>query len=446
MKTKSIFFSLLMLGCLGFSLMTSAREIKEIKETYSCERVISATTPVCFKNKTGPLRVETWEKNSVKVDISISIDGDDDQVKKALDYIKNMNFQQSGDTIVFNTRFWKSMNSSSGIAIQNFHVFGNHVNLVLCDGEEITLRRLDLSFVMTMPKDNPLSLVQAYENVTLPDLNGKITLDLYESNLVAGKLPNCQLLKAKYGKAEIDSVQNIILNLYENKLVLRHAGDVTLNSKYTETEINSAGKMSINSYEDKLQIIRHGDLGVKGKYTTFTLGDFVKGAFDLYECTLTAGNSDVVAMTAKYCTIKFISCKGAAITSYENKFSFDQVGDLKAGSSYSSFNISQLDGSLIFTNSNEDKVKVNKVGKKFTGVNVDSKNSDVELGFEPGTLYKLDADLKYSSFDYPKSAFREIRYHKEDDVFQFIGVTQGGDENTVPEVKLKMYEGGIRLK
>jgi len=436
MKMKNIFFSLLLLGFLATGLQVSASEMKERKETYSFERIIKPETMICFENKVGPLKVETWEKNSVKVDVSVSIDGEEDQVQMVLEYIKKMNFSQEGDNVSFKTRFYKSM---SGMIPGKF-------TITLLDGSTAKLYKLDLSFVMTMPKGNSLTLAQAYENVTLPDLNGKITLDLYESNLVAGKLPNCQTLTAKYGKAEIDSVQNIILTLYENKLVLRQAGDVTLNSKYSETEISSAGKMSINSYEDKLHILRHGVLGVKGKYTTFTLGDFTKGAFDLYECTLTAGNSDVVAMTAKYCNIKIISCKGAAITSYENKFSFDKVGDLKAGSSYSSYTITQLDGSLTMTGSQEDKVSVMQVGKTFTGIDLVCKYTNVDLKFEPGTAYKLDADLKYSSFDYPKSSLREIRYHKEDDIFQYQGVTQGGDENTVPLVKLQMYEGGIKLK
>ena len=218
-----------------------------------------------------------------------------------------------------------------------------------------------------------------------------------------------------------------------------------MNSKYSETEIGSAGKLSINSYEDKVHLIKHGDLSVKAKYTSFTLADFNIGAFDLYECTLKAGNSDVIAMSAKYCDLKFLSCKAVVITSYENKFSSEKVGDLKAGTSYSSYKISQLEGSLVFTNSNEDKVSVMQVGKKFTGIDLISKYSNVEISFEPGTPYKLDADLKYCSFNFPKSSFREIRYHKEDDIFQYLGVTQGSDENTVPVVKLQMYEGGIKL-
>ena len=446
MKSKSIFFSLLLMGFMASGSSAAARVIKETKESWSCEKTLGAATPICFKNKSGPLRVETWDKNSVKVDISVIIDGDDDQVKKIMDYIKTINFQQSGDTVLFNTRFWKSMSSGTGISINNFHFPANQVRVTLLNCEVVVLRKLDLSFVLTMPKDNPFSLTQAYENVTLPDLNGKINLNLYESDMIAGKLPNCQIMVAKYGKATIDSVKDAVFTLYETNLKLSHAGNLTIDSKYSETEIGSAGKLSINSYEDKMHILRHGVLGVKGKYTTFTLGDFSKGAFDLYECNLTAGNSDVVAMTAKYCTVKLISCKGAAITSYENKFSFDRVGDLKAGSGYSSFKVTQLDGSLIMTGSNEDKVSVLQVGKTFTGIELVCKYTDVDLMFEPGTAYKLDADLKYTSCNFPKSSFREIRYHKEDEIFQYQGVTQGGDENIVPVVKVQMYEGGIKLK
>jgi len=436
MKMKNIFFSLLLTAFLVVSLEVTAREMKERKEYFSCERVITPEIQIIFENKIGELKVETWEKNSVKLDMAVSIDGEDEQVQKALDVIRKLNFVQEGDKVSFNTRFYKNMSG----------MIPGHFIVTFIDCSTARLTRLDISFVLTMPKNNPLSLTQAYENVTLPDLNGKVVLDLYETNLVAGKLPACQILTAKYGKAEVDSVRDIVINVYENNLKLLHAGNVTMNSKYSGIEISSAGTMSINAYEDKFSIARHGDLTVKAKYTTFILSDFTKGAFDLYECKLKAGNTDIVAMSAKYCNLEFISCKAVALTAYETKFIADQVGDLKSGSNYCTYKVSRLDGSLVFTSSHEDKISVLQVGRKFTGIDLVSKYSTVDISFEAGTAYKLDADLKYSSFDYPKSSLREIRYHKEDDIFQYIGVTQGSDENTVPVVKLQMYEGGIKLK
>jgi hypothetical protein len=447
MKTKSIFCSLLLLAFLAPGHVNASRNTKETKETFSCERIISATTVISFKNKTGPLKVETWDKNAVKVEITVNIDGDDDQVKKALDFIRKLNFVPSGDTVAFNTRFWKTMSSSSTVNFFKVPVIGGKFKMVLDNCEEINLRRLDLSFVLTMPKASPLFLAQAYENATLPDLDGRISLDLYESDLVAGKLPDCRQIIAKYGKTEIDSVQDITLKLYENNLLIRQAGNVTLNSKYSKTEIASAGTLNIDSYEDKVKVSRHDDLAIKAKYTTFSLADFNKGTFDLYECNLDAGNGNILAISAKYCSIACISCKAVVFTSsYENKFTCSQAGDLKAASSYSTYRITRLDGSLNITNSHEDKINVVQVGKKFTSISMAGKYSDVELSFDPGSAYKLDADTKYTRFDFPKSSFREISFHKEDEIFRYLGVTGGGDETTVPVVKFQMYEGKIILK
>ena len=93
-----------------------------------------------------------------------------------------------------------------------------------------------------------------------------------------------------------------------------------------------------------------------------------------------------------------------------------------------------------------DTITVDQMGKIFTTINMIGKYSNIDLTFETETLYKLDADLKYTGFDIPKSTFWEIRYHKENEVFQYLGVIQGGDENSVPVIKLQMYEGGVKLK
>ena len=94
---KNIFFSLLLTAFLVVSLEVTAREMKERKEYFSCERVITPEIQIIFENKIGELKVETWEKNSVKLDMAVSIDGEDEQVQKALDVIRKLNFVQEGD-------------------------------------------------------------------------------------------------------------------------------------------------------------------------------------------------------------------------------------------------------------------------------------------------------------------------------------------------------------
>lgn len=64
-------------------------------------------------------------------------------------------------------------------------------SVTLPDCSAAKLRKLDVSFVLTMPRGNAFALVQSYEDATLPDLDGNVTLNLYECDLTAGNLPNC---------------------------------------------------------------------------------------------------------------------------------------------------------------------------------------------------------------------------------------------------------------
>ncbi len=82
----------------------------------------------------------------------------------------------------------------------------------------------------------------------------------------------------------------------------------------------------------------------------------------------------------------------------------------------------------------------------FTGISVTSKYTDVDIIFETGTLYKIDATLKYTDIDFPESAFKETLYHKDGSDFHYRGVIKGADEQTCPVLQLTMYEGSLKLK
>ncbi len=432
-KFCSLFFLVLMAG----NMEAVAGEKKESKESFSFERVIKPETQIIFENKIGKLKVETWDKNSVKADIYVTIDGEADQVEKVLGVIRKMNFTEEGDKVSFNTRFYTTM---SGMIPGKFSV-------TLPDCSAAKLRKLDVSFVLTMPRGNAFALVQSYEDATLPDLDGNVTLNLYECDLTAGNLPNCNQIISKFGKTGIDSVKDVSITIYEGKLMLHYAGSVKMISKYSSVEIGQMGSLTLESYEDKIHALSHGDLSVNAKYSDFQLADFNTGTFNLYECELKAGNGNIVALTAKYSTMEFLSCRAIVFTSgHENKFSCAQVGDLKASSKYCSYKITRLEGNMLFTASYEDKINVLQVHKNFKGIEISGKYAKVDLLFDKGASYKLNLNLKYTSLDYPKASFREIRYHKEDDHFEYLGVTAGGDENALPVVKMEMVEGGIRIK
>jgi len=438
MKTRKHFDRMLLLAMLlVFIIPVQGRTMRERQEKITREITITPATRISFENKNGPVKVETWDKNAIKVDIQIVIDGEDNEINKVLEALRNLEFIKDNETVLFKTRFYKMMSG----------VIPGHFKVILLNGTTVRLNRLDLSYVLTIPKNNTLSVKNAYDRLILPNLSGKLNLDLYECDLTAGTIANDAEMQLKYGKATVDSVMDVKLTLYENDLSLTKAGDIRMDSKYSSVGIMTAGSLNIDSYEDKITVARHGDVSAVAKYTTLNLAGFNRGTFDLYECQLKTGDVNILAIGAKYTLMEFQSCRALVFTtSYENKLRGGIIGDLKASSNYSSYRIDRFEGKITFTSSYEDEIMVKSVSKKFIGIDLDGKYTELNLIFETDAAYKIDADTRYTDFDYRKEFFREIRYHKEDEEFRYVAVTQGADESTAPVISLRMYEGKVVLR
>ena len=440
MKTKKSSRNILFLTLIGIFLMPlSSFSMKETEKQFTKEITVSPTTLIIFANKLGPVQVKTWNENRVKVVTNLTIDGKDESVQKIIEYISKIDFSESEEGVTYDTRFYSRWTQ----------IFPGSIKIVLKNGSLIRgISKIKLSYTLMVPKGNPLSIANKYEDITLPDLTGDIHLELYESDMEAGNLSGPCKIKLKYSKSTFGSLGDLDLYMYESKADIERSGDLILESKYSTLTLPEAGNLTLDCYEDKITISKHSDVKAKAKYSTFNLGDFNSGTFNLYETNLFAGNCEEVTIEGKYNKMQFKSSKKVSFPlSYENKFSSSFVGELTATESkYGVYKIYHLDKSLNLVSSYEDDVIVQRVGKQFTGVIVTSKYTDLSFTFESGAHYKIDANLKYTDLDFLKANFREIRYHKDGSTFQYQGIVKGADETTAPILKLKMYEGKVTLE
>ena len=429
---------MLFLTLIGIFLVPlSSFSMKETEKQITKEITVSPNTKINFVNKLGPVNVKTWNENRVKVVTNLIVDGKDEDVQEIIDYISDIDFSESNDGVTFDTKFYKHYSQ----------IFGS-IKIVLKNGSVIRgVSKINLSYTLMVPEGNPLSITNKYEDITLSDFSGDITLELYESDLQAGNLSGRSAIKMKYSKSSFASLGDLDLYMYESKATIEQTGNLNLQSKYSELTLPEAGELSLDSYEDKITISKHSDVKAKAKYTTLNLGDFNMGTFNLYETHLFAGNCEEVTIEGKYCKMEFKSSKKVTfVQSYENKFSSSFVGELTANSKYGVYKIFHLDKSLNLITSYEDDVDVQRMGNQFTGVSVNSKYTNLTFIFESGTQYKIDANLKYTDLNFPEASFREIRFHKDGSEFQYQGIIKGADEATCPVLKLTMYEGKVNLE
>ncbi|NCD70283.1 hypothetical protein [Mucilaginibacter agri] len=213
-------------------------EVKEKTKTYTKSYPVSATDQVQIQNVFGKVAVNTWEKNEVKVDVEIKADGDDDaSAQKILDKV-SIKDGKDADGVSFKTYIEKNDEDNN---------WGSWT-----DSGKTHVKRVVVNYTVYMPAKNALNLSNKFGTVTVPDLIGKVSLNLNFSSLVAQQLLSpLNELNIRFGDANIGTLNSDQFNIsYGNAKIgtadklkakvsfaglnvdkLKTSGDITL--KYT---------------------------------------------------------------------------------------------------------------------------------------------------------------------------------------------------------------------
>lgn len=430
----SVILNVFLIALISFPLQ--GKTVNGIQKTIVKECKVSASTLIRFKNSNGSLMVATWDKDQVKMETMVTIDGESDDVNTVLKAIDQIGFSESGSLVAFDTRFYEQWRQQGT---------GN-ITLTLSKNSKVKISKLSVSYVLTIPKNNPLDLTNKYGDVVLPDLNGKLILDLYEVKLTAGIIANEATVDLKYGGGSFMSVKDIDLSLYEVKLKIGQAGKMDIKSKYSTLEVQEAAGLKIDSYEGNITIHKHGDVSVTGKYTDFFLSDFTKGIFDLYEGSLTAGTGNDVTLTSLYTKIGLQSVKTIQFPKlYQSEIKMENAGSVTGESQYGHFEINRLDDKLEFNNSYEDHFVIGIVNKNFNRIKINGKYTTLEAPIESGAKFKVIADLTYANIVLPDNQTINTS-KKSDEHWAFTGYINGSEGTTTSTVELTLYEGKAVLK
>lgn len=138
-------------------------KIKNYSKSYS----VDANDVLQISNSFGKVAVNTWNKNEFKVDVQMKFAADDE------DYVENMiegssiSDSKVGSLVSFRTNLARNNNSHGD----------NH---------------MEVNYTVYMPAGNAVDITNKFDDISLPNLSGKVTVKLSFGNLVAQQLTNSQ--------------------------------------------------------------------------------------------------------------------------------------------------------------------------------------------------------------------------------------------------------------
>jgi hypothetical protein len=264
MKSKTFSLSsirqilLICLTVLGSTAFASAEGPEhEFTKKINREFNISATGTTAIYNKYGKVNINTWQNNSVKIDITIIVNAGDQRIAdKTFDRIK-VNFMNTADYVKAET----VIEAESKVS----WITGS------CDDFKI-------NYEVWMPIGNQLDLKNKYGNAFVANLNGKLKAEIKYGDLRTEAVNNNADLAIGYGKATMAKVRNLSGYVSYGGLTLADAAEVQMDTKYSDFQIDRATAVRVTSKYDNFNLGDIEDLRVQTKYANLRVNT-TKAAF-----------------------------------------------------------------------------------------------------------------------------------------------------------------------
>lgn len=184
-----VYSSLLLLSALtlGQSALAASDPLVEKTKTISKTYPVSSSDRVDLSNSFGEMKISTWNKNEVKVDIVITTEaGTDERAQELLDNI-SVNDGKTGNRIYFKTKVGDNSNNNKR-----------------GKGEKQSFK---INYTVFLPDNANLDASNEFGPMSIGDFNGKAEFSSKFGSFTSGKLNN-PIVTVEFGKANIESISN----------------------------------------------------------------------------------------------------------------------------------------------------------------------------------------------------------------------------------------------
>ena len=236
-----ILFSLFILS-FSAAFAGNGDQLVEKTKTYTKSYSISGGDMITLDNQFGEMKINTWDKNEIRVDVRIEARGSTEEIAQRI--LDNIYIEDSKNAsgVSFLTKM-KNQNMK----------WNNDKN------KEYKEMGMKIDYTVNLPSGNPLSATNQFGPMSLPDYRGQVMLVSKFGSLTTGKLNDVKEVNVEFGEAKIESV---------------NGGKLTV--KFSKGEINNVNGNVIARFEfcDKLKIGLDNntkDLDIKSSYSTLYL-------------------------------------------------------------------------------------------------------------------------------------------------------------------------------
>jgi hypothetical protein len=227
---------------------------RNISKTYTASGNI-----LNIENRFGQVKITTWDKNEIKVDIHLETSSTDKEFTEKS--FERMDVEESKDGNNINLKTVLNKGGEKNVSCTNCS------NTIIVD------------YDVHIPASNALKIQNSFGDVTIPDYTGPVSLTVKYGELIAGKLTRPEKIEVAFGKADLKSLSNIDLEFKYSKVTI---GNLTGNCKlkfsfcgYSKVNLdNGLTSLTVNDSYSSVHLVPPAKLAASYTINT-SYGSFV---------------------------------------------------------------------------------------------------------------------------------------------------------------------------
>lgn len=268
---------------------------------------VTSSTTVEIINKYGKVQVIPWKKDSVKIEVEVTLrSNSDDRLERIqnnvdFDFIHTPGFI-SAKTIIGSrtTSVWTDISTLTKTMFSN--------------GSNMTI-----NYVVHMPEKNKLIVENRYGDVFTGPMLGKVRIDLAHGDLKATTYQENFELSLKYGNASIRSVESASMTLEYVDLNLESADKLFITSKAGEINIEEVNHIRLQARRGEYTVKKAKTLNGESLFTNI---DFIQLQHKaVFECKY--GNLNIHYIPADFNAVRLIVRYADIDLNFAEKSSYD---------------------------------------------------------------------------------------------------------------------------
>lgn len=257
MKEKMKWF--INMGLICLFLDTQAHQdptstLIERKKNYSFTYSLKPSEKVSIENQFGDVRIIFWDKPQVAVSVQIS-------ASSASDLLAQRFLAQATVSATKNEggTFFKTILKKSTVPVHSYQNKGES-------------NKVRIDYVVQMPKNNELDIINSFGDIHLPDYPTKLSLQHSYGNLYTSRLKNTEnQVQLSFGKAIIEALEGGQFKASYSSVWLDEARNLSLQNSFGDLHIKIAENIKGNiSYStgliEKIKEAAHLQLSYSHKF------------------------------------------------------------------------------------------------------------------------------------------------------------------------------------